>query len=48
MMGTVVMCQINDCKKFTSYRINRLKIPNGFLKNVYVCAECERDCTTIL
>jgi len=25
-----------------------LKIPNGFLKNVYVCAECEKDCTTIL
>ena len=36
------VCEINNCKEPTTMMIYRFKIPNGIMKNVWVCNECER------
>ena len=36
------VCEINNCKKPTTMMVYRFKIPNGIMKNVWVCDECER------
>ena len=37
------VCQVNDCKNPATFEVYPLKIPNGFLKNIWVCDECGID-----
>ena len=36
------VCEINNCKEPTTMMIYRFTVPNGILRNVWVCDGCER------
>ena len=34
------VCQVNDCKNPATFEVIPLEMPNGFLKDIWICDDC--------